>query len=69
VTASRGIEFDDVRGEVLAGSHLVLRVPGIVALIRRDEGAGQAASADLLSLIRDAARDSGATPGGNWRCG
>jgi len=63
VTASRGIEFDDVRGEVLAGSHLVLRVPGIVALIRRDEGAGQAASADLLSLIRDAARESGAAPG------
>ena len=63
MTASRGIEFDDVRGEVLAGSHLVLRVPGIVALIRRDEGAGQAASADLLSLIRDAARESGATPG------
>jgi FHA domain len=59
VTAS----FDDVRGEVLSGSHLVLRVPGIVALIRRDEGAGQAASADLLSLIRDAARESGATPG------
>ncbi|HYN73573.1 MAG TPA: hypothetical protein VES60_13820, partial [Nakamurella sp.] len=55
--------FDDVRGEVLSGSHLVLRVPGIVALIRRDEGAGQAASADLLSLIRDAARESGATPG------
>ena len=63
MTASRGIEFDDVRGEVLAGSHLVLRVPGIVALIRRDEGAGQAASADLLSLIRDAARESGGTPG------
>jgi FHA domain len=59
VTAS----FDDVRGEVLSGSHLVLRVPGIVAVIRRDEGAGQAASADLLSLIRDAARESGATPG------
>jgi len=63
VTASRGIEFDDVRGEVLTGSHLVLRVPGIVALIRRDEGGGQAASADLLSLIRDAAREGGAAPG------
>ena len=63
MTASRGIEFDDVRGEVLTGSHLVLRVPGIVALIRRDEGGGQAASADLLSLIRDAAREGGAAPG------
>ena len=43
------VSFDDIRGEVLPGGHLVARVPGIVVVIRRDEGAGQASSADLLA--------------------
>ena len=47
------IGFDDLRGEVLPGAHLVLRVPGVVAVVRRDEGAGQASSAELLELVRD----------------
>ena len=47
------VSFDDIRGEVLPGGHLVARVPGIVVVIRRDEGAGQASSADLLGLIRE----------------
>ena len=57
------VSFDDIRGEVLPGGHLVARVPGIVVVIRRDEGAGQASSADLLALIRQAAQDSAPAPG------
>ena len=57
------VSFDDIRGEVLPGAHLVARVPGIVVVIRRDEGAGQASSADLLALIRRAAQDGGPAPG------
>ena len=57
------VSFDDIRGEVLPGGHLVARVPGIVVVIRRDEGAGQASSADLLGLIREAAVDGAPAPG------
>ena len=57
------VSFDDIRGEVLPGGHLVARVPGIVIVIRRDEGTGQASSADLLALIRQAAQDSSPAPG------
>lgn len=57
------VSFDDIRGEVLPGGHLVARVPGIVVVIRRDEGIGQASSADLLALIRQAAQDSSPAPG------
>lgn len=61
------ISFDDIRGEVLpAGdgpSHLVARVPGIVTVIRRDAGGGQAAAADLLELIRQAAIEAAPAPG------
>ena len=57
------VSFDDIRGEVLPGGHLVARVPGIVVVIRRDEGAGQASSADLLALIRQAAQDGSPAPG------
>ena len=57
------VSFDDIRGEVLPGGHLVARVPGIVVVIRRDEGAGQASSADLLALIRQAAQDGAPAPG------
>ena len=53
------IGFDDLRGEVLPGAHLVLRVPGVVAVVRRDEGAGQASSAELLELVREVAREVG----------
>ena len=42
------------------------RVPGIVVVIRRDEGAGQASLADLLGLIREAAVDGVAVPGRDW---
>ena len=57
------VSFDDIRGEVLPGGHLVARVPGIVVVVRRDEGVGQASSADLLALIRQAAHDSRPAPG------
>ena len=57
------VSFDDIRGEVLPGGHLVARVPGIVVVVRRDEGAGQASSADLLALIRQAAVDGAPAPG------
>ncbi len=57
------VSFDDIRGEVLPGGHLVARVPGIVVVIRRDEGTGQASSADLLALIRQAAQDGSPAPG------
>ncbi len=55
--------FDDIRAEVLPGSHLVARVPGIVIVIRRDGGPGRAAAAQLLALVRNAAADSGRAPG------
>ncbi len=35
------VSFDDIRGEVLPGAHLVARVPGIVVVIRRDGTAGR----------------------------
>jgi hypothetical protein len=61
------VSFDDIRGEVLpAGkdtAHLVARVPGIVIVIRRDAAAGEAAAADLLALIRQAAVDAAPAPG------
>ncbi len=57
------VSFDDIRGEVLPGSHLVARVPGIVVVIRRDGAAGEAAAADLLALIRKAAVDAAPAPG------
>ncbi len=57
------VSFDDIRGEVLPGSHLVARVPGIVVVIRRDGTAGEASSADLLALIRQAAVDAAPAPG------
>ena len=57
------VEFDDLRAEVLPGNHLVLRVPGVVAVVRRDAGGGQASSAELLELIREVARESGREPG------
>ncbi len=57
------VSFDDIRGEVLPGAHLVARVPGIVVVIRRDGTAGEASSADLLSLIRRAAVEAAPAPG------
>ena len=61
------VSFDDIRGEVLpAGqgrAHLVARVPGIVIVIRRDGTAGEAAAAELLALIRQAAVDAAPAPG------
>ena len=57
------VSFDDIRGEVLPGNHLVARVPGIVVVIRRDGTAGEASSADLLALIRRAAVDGAPAPG------
>jgi hypothetical protein len=57
------VSFDDIRGEVLPGGHLVARVPGIVVVIRRDAKAGEASSAELLTLIRQAATDGAPAPG------
>ncbi|HEY5881838.1 MAG TPA: FHA domain-containing protein [Nakamurella sp.] len=57
------VSFDDIRGEVLPGAHLVARVPGIVIVIRRDGTAGEAAAAELLALIRQAAVDAAPAPG------
>lgn len=57
------VSFDDIRAEVMPGAHLVARVPGIVVVIRRDGTAGEAAAADLLGLIRQAAVDAAPAPG------
>lgn len=57
------VSFDDIRAEVLPGAHLVARVPGIVVVIRRGGTAGEAAAADLLGLIRQAAVDAAPAPG------
>ena len=61
------ISFDEIHGEVLpAGdgpSHLVARVPGVVTVIRRDAAGGEAAAAELLELIRQAAAEAAPAPG------
>lgn len=57
------VSFDDIRAEVVPGTHLVARVPGIVVVVRRDNTAGEATAANLLDLIRQTAADAAPAPG------
>lgn len=72
-----GVPFDRVPGEVLPGDHLVIRVPGIAAVIRTGDltgadpgaaatplsGAALSTATELLELLRAVADEHGAAPG------
>ncbi len=54
--------LDEFRGEVVTGSHLVLRVPGVAAVVRTDHPVSDAVL-DLLTLIQATAAEAGPCPG------
>lgn len=55
--------FDDIRAEVLPGEHLIARLPGLVAVIRRTNNTDSVLLAQLLELFRSASEANPEAPG------
>ncbi len=55
--------LDDIRAEVLPGEHLIARLPGLVAVIRRDNETDTVLLAQLLELFRSASDANPDEPG------
>jgi hypothetical protein len=55
------VTFDEARGDVLPGQEWVLRVPGVVAVVRRQ--GDDELLAELIALIQDTVAESGPASG------